>query len=60
MRYINTGAWTHEQLTYAAVDEHGARLGEYVPASRDASITDIEMEPEQQTDASGESLTPAC
>ncbi len=60
IRYFNTGAWTHEHLTYAAVDEDGAHLGEYVPAGRDASITDIEVEPEQQTDVSGESLTPVC
>jgi len=31
VRYLNTGAWTHEHLTYVAIDDNGPRLGEYFP-----------------------------
>ncbi len=32
VRYINTGCWIHDRLTYAAVDEQGAHIAEYAPA----------------------------
>jgi UDP-2,3-diacylglucosamine pyrophosphatase LpxH len=35
VQYFNTGSWTHEHLTYVAVDENGSRLGEFVPLPRD-------------------------
>jgi hypothetical protein len=58
-RYFNTGSWTHERLTYAAVDEKGPRLGEFVPAPREPEIRD-EINDEQQADASGEPIAPVC
>ena len=58
-RYFNTGSWTHEHLTYAAVDENGPRLGEFVPAPREPEIAD-DITDEQQADASGEPIAPVC
>ena len=29
-QYFNTGCWVHERLTYAAVDDDGPRLGEFI------------------------------
>jgi UDP-2,3-diacylglucosamine pyrophosphatase LpxH len=58
-RYFNTGSWTHEHLTYAAVDEKGPRLGEFVPAPREPEIAD-DITDEQQADASGEPIAPVC
>jgi UDP-2,3-diacylglucosamine pyrophosphatase LpxH len=35
VRYFNTGAWTHEQLTYVLIDERGPRICQYgSPAAR--------------------------
>ncbi len=31
VRYLNTGCWIQDALTYAVVDELGARVAEYVP-----------------------------
>jgi UDP-2,3-diacylglucosamine pyrophosphatase LpxH len=58
VRYFNTGSWTHERLTYAAVDENGPHLGEYIPVDHDAGVA-VEAD-DRAADASGESLTPAC
>ena len=58
-RYFNTGSWTHERLTYAAVDENGPRLGEFVPAARGRELMN-EINDEQQADASGEPIAPVC
>jgi UDP-2,3-diacylglucosamine pyrophosphatase LpxH len=57
VRYYNTGSWTHEHLTYAAIDENGPHLGEFIPA-RDPQIA-AETD-EHAADAPGEPLTPAC
>ncbi len=35
VRYFNTGSWTHEHLTYAAIDDNGPYLGEYFPPAED-------------------------
>jgi len=58
-RYFNTGSWTHERLTYAAVDEHGPRLGEFVPPPSAPEIAN-DIPGEQQADASGEPIAPVC
>ena len=58
-RYFNTGSWTHEHLTYAAVDEKGPRLGEFVAAPPEPAGAD-EFNDEQQADASGEPIAPVC
>ncbi len=58
VRYFNTGAWTHERLTYATVDDNGAQLGEYVPRCRDLQLD--EYPDEQDADVSSEPLSPAC
>ncbi len=58
IRYFNTGAWTHERLTYVAVDDNGVRLGEYVPRRRDLQLDDCPDE--QEAEASSEPLSPAC
>ncbi len=57
VRYFNTGAWTHERLTYAAVDDNGARLGEYVPRCGDLQLDDCPDE--QQGDISSTPLSAA-
>ncbi len=31
VQYLNTGCWIQDRLTYAVVDEHGARVAEYAP-----------------------------
>lgn len=56
VHYFNTGAWTHEHLTYAAVDEHGPRLGEYVPPAHE--ILDDVSDPAPE-DGLAEPLLPA-
>ncbi len=33
MRYLNTGCWIQERLTYAVVDQRGARIEEYLPTA---------------------------
>ncbi len=58
VRYFNTGAWTHEHLTYVAVDDNGARLGEYVPRRRDLQPDD--RPDEHDADGSSEPLSAAC
>ncbi len=40
VRYVNTGCWIHDRLTYAAVDESGARVVGYVPAADSARSED--------------------
>ena len=59
VRYFNTGSWTHQHLTYAAVDENGPRLGEFVPASRELEVRS-DFPGEQPADASSEPLAPVC
>jgi UDP-2,3-diacylglucosamine pyrophosphatase LpxH len=57
-RYFNTGSWTHEHLTYAAVDENGPRLGEFVPPPGEPEIAN-DIAGEQQANATGEPIAPA-
>jgi UDP-2,3-diacylglucosamine pyrophosphatase LpxH len=59
VRYFNTGAWTHECLTYVAVDDNGARLGEYVPHCRDFQVGNCHPD-EPEAEVSSEPLSPAC
>ncbi len=58
VRYFNTGSWTHEHLTYAAVDENGPHLGEFIPPARDVAA-DGDMAADERPDAAGEPLAPA-
>ena len=58
VRYFNTGSWTHEHLTYAAVDERGARLGEFVPPPREPESAEEIADP-MRADAPGEPFTAA-
>jgi UDP-2,3-diacylglucosamine pyrophosphatase LpxH len=43
-QYFNTGCWIHERLTYVAVDEDGARLGEFVATATDPGSETPEKE----------------
>jgi UDP-2,3-diacylglucosamine pyrophosphatase LpxH len=59
VRYFNTGSWTHERLTYAAVDEHGPRLGEFMPPPREPDVSE-EIANELTGEDGSSSLCPAA
>ena len=49
--YFNTGCWIHERLTYAAIDENGPRVVEFIapdpqPDSQDEFFDETAAEPE--------------
>jgi hypothetical protein len=50
-RYFNIGCWIHDRLTYAAIDENGPRVGEFIALypqsnSQDESLDETPAEPE--------------
>jgi hypothetical protein len=56
-QYFNTGCWIHDRLTYAAVDERGPRVGEFIapdpqPDSQDEFLDETPAEPEPWVPAS--------